>query len=164
MNWKSPSWNPKFISWWQFHIYLRLSLKVARVKSRRTIFQRYHNSITDSAANGSNNIFILIIIVVFSTTFTVLSFLNSIGVSGINLSFSTFPPIYFPLTTAYTVFGSTCFLWNLEFKNFLLRRIVTIYRGSRSFNPISRNKTHPLQEEPRMNHLHKSESIVIVMS
>ena len=150
-----------FSFWPLFHIHLRLSLKVIRVKSRRTLFQRYHNSITDSTANGSNNIVILIVLLLFSTTFTVSSFLSSIGLSGISLSFNNFPPIYFLVMTAYTIFGSTCFLWNLEFRNFLLRKIVATCRDV--FSRKSRSRTYPLREEPWTNYLNKKENIAMLV-
>ena len=131
---------------------LRLPWKVIRAQLGRTLFQRYHNSIADSNANGSNNIIVLIVFFFFSSLVIAGSFLSSLGVSIVDFSWGEFPLLYFPIMTAYTVFGSTCFLWNVEFKNFLRRKITssssrtlnsTFSLFTRSFYYTAKNSVHP---------------------
>ena len=112
--------------------------------SERTLLQRCHNSVTNSTANGSNNIFIYCVIFFLGVFFSAVSLLKSLGFRD-NITFDgKFPLIYFPIMTFHTIVGSTCFLWNIEFKNFLIRKIQSNFSNKDLFHYIANNRIQPI--------------------
>ena len=112
--------------------------------SERTLIQRCHNSVTNSTANGSNNIFIYCVIFFLGVFFSAVSLLKSLGFRD-NITFDgKFPLIYFPIMTFHTIVGSTCFLWNIEFKNFLIRKIQSNFSNKDLFQYIANNRIQPI--------------------
>ena len=112
-------------------------------QSKKTLFQRYQNSVTHSNANGNNNKFIYFVIFFLGVAVTVASLMKSLGFR--NYSFKgTFPIQYFTVMTVHTILGSTCFLWNSEFKDFLVRKVVSCTRlNIDRFRFIAQRKIHP---------------------
>ena len=116
-----------------------LFLKVIRFQSRKTLIQKYHNTITDSTANGSNNNLLTIVIFILVIFFAVGSILNTMDIDGqldTEPAADGIPAFYFPLMTLHTLIGSTCFLWNMEFKQFLYRKVAA--KDYNFFNRIRR--------------------------
>ena len=112
-------------------------------QSKKTLFQRYQNSVTHSNANGKNNNFVYCAVFCLGLAVTVASLMKSLGFS--NYSFkATFPIHHYTVMTVYT-FGSTCFLWNSEFKDFLVRRVVSCTRlyVDTIFCSVAQKKIHP---------------------
>ena len=103
----------------------------------------YHNSVTESTANGGNSKILYILTVIVGIYFIFVSQLKTLEIDGkyehimtqLMMSFLSytyydstvdyFPVIYFPVMTMQTLIGSTCFLWNPEFKNFIYRKAST---------------------------------------
>ena len=97
-----------------------------RVQSRKTLIQKYHNSVTDSNANGSNNNLLTIVMSILVIFFAIGSILNNMAMDDqldTEPAADGIPAFYFPLMTLQTLIGSTCFLWNMEFKQFLYRKL-----------------------------------------
>ena len=128
-----------------------------RVQSRKTLIQKYHNSVTDSNANGSNNNLLTIVIFILVIFFAAGSILNTIGIDGQLDTESPevgIPAFYFPLMTFHTLIGSTCFLWNMEFKQFLYRKVAAkdyyLFHRIRTRRPaVSLPATHCPREDER---------------
>ena len=116
-----------------------LFLKVIRFQSKKSLIQKYHNNITDSTANGSNNNLLTIVIFILVIFFAVGSILNTMDIDGqldTEPAADGIPAFYFPLMTLHTLIGSTCFLWNMEFKQFLYRKVAA--KNYNLFNIIRR--------------------------
>ena len=121
-----------------------LYLRHIQSTSERTLIQRCHNSVTNSTANGSNNIFIYCVIFFLGVFFSAASLLKSLGFRD-NITFDgKFPLIYFPIMTFHTIVGSTCFLWNIEFKNFLIRKIQSNFSNKDLFHYVANNRIQPI--------------------
>ena len=118
-------------------------LRVMQSQSKKTLFQRYQNSVTHSNANGNNNNFIYFVIFFFGVAVTVASLMKSLGFRNYIFK-GTFPIQYFTVMTVHTVLGSTCFLWNSEFKDFLVRKVVSCTRLNIDiFRFVAQKKIHP---------------------
>ena len=98
---------------------------------------------THSNANGNNNNFIYFVIFFFGVVVTVASLLKSLGFRNYTFK-GTFPIHYFTVMTVYTIIGSTCFLWNSEFKDFLVRKVVSCTRLNIDiFHFAAQKRIHP---------------------
>ena len=96
------------------------------------MLQNYQNCVTDSSANGKNNILICMAIVVISILGTVGSFLDknfilntkkySCDVEEDEPMSDNFPSSLYFLMTEY-FFISIWYLWNKEFKDFVYRKV-----------------------------------------
>ena len=127
-------------------------LHLIRLRLKRTLFQRYHNSITDSTANGKNNVFVFIGFVLFILLFIVGSLQRSLGIwddkVSNDMSSGAFSYSYYIFTAIATFSTSPIFILNVEFKNFLLRRMGQYFIfNKRTYFRTPRNKICSTQKE-----------------
>ena len=114
------------------------------------MLQRYHNSITDSTANGQQNVVIFLGFVILIGIFLVGSIQRSLGTfdDGVanDLSSGPFSISYYTFSIIATFSTSPMFIMNMEFKTFLFRKFGQrfIFNTSTylhaSQNPAQRNE------------------------
>ena len=120
-------------------------LHFIRLQLNRTLFQRYHNTIIDSNANGKHNIVVIVCFIICIVSLLVKSLVRSLGVYYDDVAdgafFYSFWSSFYLASTIVTLSGSPIFILNEEFKNFLLRKLSNvIIFDTRTFFQRSRNK------------------------
>ena len=108
-----------------------LYLYFIKLRLKRTLLQRYHNTITDSTANGKQNIVVFLGFVFFIGLFLVGSLQKSLGLFDDevmkDLSSGAFSVSYYIFSIIVTFSTSPMFIMNMEFKTFLIRKFGQLF-------------------------------------
>ena len=146
--------------------------------SQQTLIVKYQRSIIQSTANGSINIPTTILIFFVFLTFMIGSVIITVSMKSLSFIFhSSFqihkesdqlpqkiedadighgvPLGFFFTQSTFSLLVITCFMWNLEFKAFLLRKLIST---SSSMSASRKGRVLPLLTEntPYESHQHQT--------